>query len=249
MALSDVQDHLEMSDQLLYKEIHMTAILHLRSITCLQQAETFTDELYVTFNGTKRSLPDMTQGRTKTLNDEFLFVGSPQLSLFENDGDHWYDRDDFIAKHTITESPADLTLDFKATSGNALPAHYALSVSITPDPPIQMTAILRLRSITCLQQAETFTDELYVTFNGTKRSLPDMTQGQTKTLNDEFLFVGSPLLSLFENDGDHWYDRDDFIAKHTITGSPADLTLDFKATSGHAVPAHYELSVSITPGP
>ena len=224
-------------------------ILKLRSITCIEQAETFTDELYVTFNGTKRALPNMTQGQTKTLGDEFLFEGSPQLSLFENDGDHWYDRDDFIAKHTITESPADLTLDFKATSGNALGAHYALSVSIAPEPEIPMTAILRLRSITCLQQAETFTDELYVTFNGTKRSLPNMTQGQTKTLGDEFLFEGSPQLSLFENDGDHWYDRDDFIAKHTITKSPANLTLDFKATSGNAVPAHYELIVSIAPGP
>jgi hypothetical protein len=112
----------------------MTAILHLRSITCLDTAETFTDELYVTFNGTKRSLPNMTQGDTKLLSDEFLFDGSPSLSLFENDGDHWYDRDDFIASHTITKSPADLTLDFEATSGNALPAHYTLNVSITPGP-------------------------------------------------------------------------------------------------------------------
>ena len=40
----------------------MTAILHLRSITCLHQAETFTDELYVTFNGTKRSLPNIDSG-------------------------------------------------------------------------------------------------------------------------------------------------------------------------------------------
>lgn len=116
-----------------FKEIHM-AILKLRSITCLEQAETFTDELYVTFNGTKRSLPNMTKGQTKALSDEFIFEGSRQLSLFENDGDHWYDRDDFIAKHTITQSPADLALDFEATSGNAIGAHYALDVSITPGP-------------------------------------------------------------------------------------------------------------------
>src|SRR4051794_19601730 len=61
------------------------AILKLRSITCLGQAETFTDELYVTFNGTKRSLPNMKKGQTKALSDEFLFSGSRQLSLFEND--------------------------------------------------------------------------------------------------------------------------------------------------------------------
>jgi hypothetical protein len=230
------------------KEIYM-AILRLRSITCIEQAETFTDELYVTFNGTKTALPNMTRGQTKALSDEFLFDGERLLSLFENDGDHWYDRDDFIAKHAITQSPADLSLDFEATSGNAIDAHYALSVSITPDPPLQMTAILRLTSITCLQQAETFADELYVTFNGTKRALPNMTQGQTKDLSDEFLFEGSPELSLFENDGDHWYDRDDFIGKHTITRSPADLTLDFKASGGNAASAQYSLSVTITPGP
>lgn len=108
----------------------MSAILRLKSITCVESAETFTDELYVTFNGTKRSLPNMTQGQTKTLGDEFLFVGSSDLSLFENDGNHWYDRDDFIAKHNITESPDEKTLDFKATSGNALPAEYTMDVSI-----------------------------------------------------------------------------------------------------------------------
>ena len=92
----------------------MTAILGLRSITCIETAETFADELYVTFNGTKRSLPNMTQGQTKTLSDEFIFEGSRELSLFENDGDHWYDRDDFIAKHTLTESPADTNARFQS---------------------------------------------------------------------------------------------------------------------------------------
>jgi len=218
------------------------AILRLTSITCLEQAETFTDELYVTFNGTKRSLPDMTKGDTKMLGDEFLFDGTRQLTLFENDGDHWYDRDDFIAAHMITESPGDSTLDFTTNSGNAMGAHYALGVRVGAPTG---TAVLRLRSITCLEQAETFADELYVTFNGAKRSLPNMTQGQTLDLSDEFRFVGSRELSLFENDGDHWYDRDDFIAAHTISTSPADLTLDFEATSGNAEPAHYALSVSV----
>ena len=221
------------------------ATLKLKSITCIETAEFFTDELYVTFNGTKRSLPNMTQGKTKTLNDEFLFEGSEVLSLFENDGDHWYDRDDFIAKHTISESSGELTLDFKAGSGQALGAHYTISISVNASET-PTTALLRLKSITCIETAEFFTDELYVTFNGTKRSLPNMTKGQTKTLNDQFLFNVSSDLSLFENDGDHWYDRDDFIAKHTITKSPGDQTLDFKATSGHGAPGHYEISVSIS---
>jgi hypothetical protein len=227
----------------------MAAILGLKSITCIETAETFGDELYVTFNGTKRSLPNMTQGQTKPLSDEFIFDGSPELSLFENDGNHWYDRDDFIAKHTITESPTDTTLDFEATSGHGVPGHYSLSVSVTTDQPVPATAILRLKSIQCIETAETFGDELYVTFNGTKRSLPNMTEGQTETLSDEFIFSGTRELSLFENDGNHWYDRDDFIGKQTIPPSPADVTLDFESHSGNALGAHYTLSVSIVPGP
>jgi hypothetical protein len=222
------------------------ARLILTSITCITTAEVGSDELYVTFNGTKRSLPNMTEGKTHALGEEFVFTGSPSLNLFENDGNHWYDRDDFIAGHTVTASSGDLTLDYEATSGNALPAHYVLNVSVDPVPT---TAILRLNSITCIEAAESLGDELYVTFNGTKRSLPNMDDGQTKTLGHEFVFTGSPLLSLFENDGDHWYDRDDFIASHTITKSPGDLTLDFKATSGHGVPGHYEMNVNIRPGP
>lgn len=110
------------------------AILRLQSITCLGQAETFTDELYVTFNGTKLSLPNMTRGETKPLSDEFSFEGERQLSLFENDGNHWYDRDDFIAKHTITTAATESTLDFIASGGNAGNAHYSLSLSVTPGP-------------------------------------------------------------------------------------------------------------------
>ena len=220
------------------------ALLKLKSITCVEQAETTADELYVTFNGVKRSLPNMTRGQTKTLGDEFLFEGMRELSLFENDGDHWYDRDDFIAKHPIPASPADHTLEFRSSSGNAIGAHYRLVASV--DPPIQK-AVLRLSSIHCVQQAETFTDELYVTFNGTKRSLPNMTQGQTEDLSDEFLFEGVQELTLFENDGDHWYDRDDFIAKVPITPAPANFTPDFKASGGPGAPGHYTLTLIVTP--
>jgi len=222
------------------------ARLILTSITCIKTAETFHDELYVTFNGTKRSLPSMTEGQTKPLAQEFIFTGAAVLNLFENDGNHWYDRDDFIAGQMVTTAAGDRALEFRSTSGQAIGAHYIINASVDPAPT---SAILRLNSITCKETAESFTDELYVTFNGTKRSLPNMDNGQTKTLGQEFVFSGSPLLSLFENDGDHWYDRDDFIAGHTITRAPGDRTLTFKATGGNAEPAHYEMSVNVRPGP
>jgi hypothetical protein len=74
----------------------------------------------------------MTQGQTETLDDEFLFVGSSDLILFENDGDHWWDRDDFLGKNMITESPAETTLHFDEPGGSG--AHYTMDVSITPGP-------------------------------------------------------------------------------------------------------------------
>jgi hypothetical protein len=108
----------------------MTAILQVKSITCLDQQEVFKDELYLTFNGTKVSLPNMTQGRTRTLSIERRFDGSTSLSLFENDGDHWWDRDDFIGTHTISESqtPGDASLDFEERGR----VHYQLIVAVTP---------------------------------------------------------------------------------------------------------------------
>jgi len=220
------------------------ARLILNSITCIETAETFGDELYVTFNGTKRSLPGMTEGQTKPLGQEFTFTGPARLNLFENDGDHWYDRDDFIAGHMIQTAPGEQTLEFQATSGNALPAHYTMSVSVDPAPT---TAVLVLDSIQCVDTAETFGDELYVTFNGTRRSLPNMDPGDNEQLGLQFVFTGTRPLSLFENDGDHWYDRDDFIGSNAITTTPGSRTLTFKATSGHGVPAHYEINVTVSP--
>lgn len=225
--------------------------LRLRSIHCIDQQETGKDELYLTFNGRKRALPNMKRGVTQGLNDEFIFTGTQELRLFENDGDHWYDRDDFIGANPISDASAgDFTVNFKGDG-----AHYALTVSVIPDSQPPRPAILRLNSIQCLEQAETFTDELYVTFDGAKRSLPNMTKGQVKMLSDEFIFDGFAQLTLFENDGDHWYDRDDFIGTHRIDDSLGDRTLLFEAAAldggsnpfGGGFPAKYELNVSILP--
>ena len=221
--------------------------LRLRSIKCVEAQET-NDELYLTFNGRKRALPNMKQGVTKGLNDEFIFTGTHQLRLFENDGDHWYDRDDFIAANAIDGTAGDFSLRFEGDG-----AEYVMSVSVFSDTQPPMPAILRLNSIQCLEQAETFTDELYVTFDGAKRALPNMTKGQVETLDDEFMFDGFAQLSMFENDGDHWYDRDDFIGTHKITATPGDQTLLFEALAldgtrnpfGGAYPAKYELNVTV----
>lgn len=106
----------------------MTAALRLNSITCLSQQETFGDELYLTFHGQHISLPNMTTGDTKALSGDFFFDGSSSLSLFENDGDHWYDRDDLLGTTTISETQApggSFQLDFHGGG-----AHYVMDVDV-----------------------------------------------------------------------------------------------------------------------
>jgi hypothetical protein len=106
----------------------MTAALHLNSITCIKQQETFGDELYLTFNGGRIALPNMTTGATKALSGDYYFGGSASLSLFENDGNHWYDRDDHIATVTISESKAPggaFKVDFLGGG-----AHYVMDVDV-----------------------------------------------------------------------------------------------------------------------
>lgn len=110
----------------------MAATLLLNSIACIEQQETFGDELYLTFTGRKISLPSMSSGQTFVLGDDddfrFRFSGLQPLNLFENDGDHWYDRDDHIGTHTITEAQGgsgEFALDFDGAG-----AHYTLVVTV-----------------------------------------------------------------------------------------------------------------------
>jgi hypothetical protein len=73
----------------------------------------------------------MDQGDTLNLSylGPFVFDGSASLSLFEDDGDHWYDRNDYLGTHTISDwqapggaFPLDFTLD----------GHYRLDVDVLP---------------------------------------------------------------------------------------------------------------------
>jgi hypothetical protein len=113
------------------------ARLILNSITCIDTAEVFNDELYVVFNGTRASLPNMQTGEAKTLGLEFIFAGTQVLNLFENDGNHWWDRDDFIGKHEITEShPGDVLVFDGRKDGDPTvqAAQYQISVTVVPLP-------------------------------------------------------------------------------------------------------------------
>lgn len=219
------------------------ATLKIKSITCLDTAETGADELYFTFNGTKQSLPNMTPGSTKELNYEFVFNGTQSLNLYENDGDHWYDRDDHIDSHYINGTSREFSMEFKSNSDDA---HYIITATVN-ESENPVTARLQLLSITCNNTSEFLSDELYVTFNGTKVNLPNMTPGDTRMLNSEFLFTSESELCLFEGDGNHWYDRDDFIGKQTISKRSGEKSLVFTGKSEfNTSEAYYTINVRIS---
>jgi hypothetical protein len=109
----------------------MTSILTITSVSCLDQQETFGDETYLNFGGKAKvwhSKGDMTNGEVQSVNESFLFNGSAPLSFFEDDGNHWYDRDDHIGTKTISEGQgagSPFTLQFAGDG-----AHYSVVMSV-----------------------------------------------------------------------------------------------------------------------
>jgi hypothetical protein len=107
----------------------MTAALKINSITCIDQNEISQDEPYLDFNGQRIWSGNMSQGDTVNLSSvgPFIFEGSASLSLFEDDGNHWYDHNDYLGTYTISEAQAPagvFSLDF------ALDGHYRLDVDV-----------------------------------------------------------------------------------------------------------------------
>jgi hypothetical protein len=110
--------------------------LKIWSIACIDEQEAGGDEPYLNFNGISNvweSDGDMTQGEIQAPPAVFEFNGaSADLSLWEDDGDHWYDRNDHFGTETIYASQAGqpaFSLDY--TTDNA---HYTVLAQVAFDP-------------------------------------------------------------------------------------------------------------------
>ncbi|GAA6619189.1 hypothetical protein [Scytonema sp. NUACC26] len=86
-------------------------------------------------------------------------------------------------------------------------------------------AILTLKNLHCFE-TEDFAgaDEPYLRVNGsTKWSSKSLNTGQDVDLFDkngnplQIAFNGQAVISLYDSDGNHWYDRDDFLGSWTVT--------------------------------
>jgi len=107
------------------------AALKIQSLECIDQNETTQDEPYLNFNGTKIWSGDMDQGDTVNLSHlgPFLFDGSADLSLFEEDnpGFPLFDRNDHVGTVTIHDYDApggNFAIDFN------LDGHYRALVDV-----------------------------------------------------------------------------------------------------------------------
>lgn len=85
--------------------------------------------------------------------------------------------------------------------------------------------ILKLKHLYC-QETEDWTgaDEPYLRVNGSKKwSSNSLNTGEGIDLFDnrgnplEVSFNGQAVISLYDSDGNHWYDRDDFLGSWTVT--------------------------------
>lgn len=86
-------------------------------------------------------------------------------------------------------------------------------------------ATLKLKNLYCLDTEDwTGADEPYLRVNGSKKwSSSSLNTGEDVDLFDnngiplQISFDGQAVISLFESDGNRWYDRDDFLGSWTVT--------------------------------
>jgi hypothetical protein len=78
-----------------------TTFVNVTQVHSESAQEVGADEIYLRIDGVMSHLGNFYQGTTKTV-DVKKWSNSPiNVQLWESDGDHWYDGDDFIGQHTF----------------------------------------------------------------------------------------------------------------------------------------------------
>ena len=64
-------------------------------VLCYNQNELGEDEIYLKFSGLRVNMGNFSNGVQRTVSTSAIFASLPiSVELWEDDGDHWYDRDD-----------------------------------------------------------------------------------------------------------------------------------------------------------
>jgi hypothetical protein len=75
------------------------------SVHCKAQNETGEDEIYLKFNNTRVNMGSFVNNTTRATATILVAASGPfTVTLFEDDGDHWYDRDDNWGSNTVTHA-------------------------------------------------------------------------------------------------------------------------------------------------
>jgi hypothetical protein len=84
-------------------------------------------------------------------------------------------------------------------------------------------AVVRINGISvhCTAQNETGEDEIYLKFNGSRVNMGNFVNNTTRAVGTILQFASGPItVTLFEDDGDHWYDGDDNWGSNTAQPGP-----------------------------
>ena len=89
-------------------------------VHCSVQNETGEDEIYLKFNGVRVNMGNFVNNLRKATATTLSFSSGPiTVTLFEDDGDHWYDGDDNWGSNTVTHAGS---YNFPSTQRNNWPA-------------------------------------------------------------------------------------------------------------------------------
>ena len=80
----------------------------------------------------------------------------------------------------------------------------------------QATVRINGISVHCQVQNETGEDEIYLTFNGSRVNMGNFVNNTTRAVATVLQFASGPItVTLWEDDGAHWYDGDDNWGSNT----------------------------------
>lgn len=113
-------------------------------------------------------------------------------------------------------------------------------------------ATLTLKNLYCIETEDsTGADEPYLRVNGSKKwSSNSLNTGEDVDLFDrngnplQINFSAQAVISLFDSDGNHWYDRDDFLGSWTVTNQ--DIGRGDQLAFFYLDGANYQLAYEVT---
>jgi hypothetical protein len=106
----------------------------------------------------------------------------------------------------------------RKTGGRIMAATFGLACILAAGTS-QARVALNGIGVLCYNQNELGQDEIYLKFSGVRVNMGSFSNGVQRTVSTSLIFASLPIsVELWEDDGDHWYDRDDLWASTSVGG-------------------------------